>query len=87
MQNTDIIKEYIYKEIIKSDSDEDRLQLENDINLIENGIMDSFGLVNLIIYIEEAFKINILGENVNFNDFQSINSICTQIDQKQNRML
>ena len=49
--------------------------MSNNLDLINENIIDSFGLISLIIAIEKNFKIKIKRLNVNIKDFKSINSI------------
>jgi len=59
MEIEKIIKEYIISEIMHKKS---RSSLKNDESLLEKGIIDSVGLLHLITFIEERFKIQILME-------------------------
>lgn len=56
----------------------EQLQVEvpdNDLNLMENGIIDSLALVNLITVVEEEFQVSISLETIDLQRFESINKL------------
>ena len=66
------IKEYIVKEFM---FDRRTMVLDNDLPLIEEGIIDSLGIFLLIAFIEDQFKIKIRPEDVVMDNFESVNAI------------
>ena len=66
------IKEYIIKEFM---FDKPTTVLDNDLSLIEEGIIDSLGIFLLIAFIEDQFKIKIRPEDVVMDNFESVNAI------------
>ena len=66
------IKEYIVKEFM---FDRPTTVLDNDLSLIEEGIIDSLGIFLLIAFIEDQFKIKIRPEDVVMDNFESVNAI------------
>ena len=66
------IKEYIVKEFM---FDRPTTILDNDLPLIEEGIIDSLGIFLLIAFIEDQFKIKIRPEDVVMDNFESVNAI------------
>lgn len=53
-----------------------------DENLLEQGIIDSLGIMKLIIFIEKAFGIKVPDEDVVPENFESLNSMARFIEQK-----
>jgi len=53
--------------------------LSVDEDLFESGYLDSLGIVNLIIALEEEFQITLPMEDLNLEEFQSVESICKLI--------
>jgi acyl carrier protein len=56
----------------------DRLHIEvpdGDANLIDTGLIDSMSLVELFIALEEEFGINVADEDLDLNDFRTMNSV------------
>jgi D-alanine--poly(phosphoribitol) ligase subunit 2 len=46
-----------------------------DIDLLETGLVDSIGLVELILELEERFGVSLPMENLEIDDFRSVYSI------------
>ena len=46
-------------------------------NFIEDGMLDSFDIVNLVTMLDEEFKISIEGTQVIPDNFISVESICS----------
>lgn len=51
-----------------------------DIDLLSNGYFDSFSLANLVVELEEAFAIEISGEDIVPENFRTIEKIADMID-------
>ncbi len=83
MEYSAIIKEYLLKQIANGTDGEGRLT--NTTNLIEEGILNSFDMIDLIMFIEKRFGIDIFGGDINFDNFQTIEKICTLIHSKNKR--
>ncbi len=67
------------KEIIESITGE---IVEDDTDLIEEGILDSFDMVSLVLELQEAFDVKIeVGELLpeNFQDVNSIESFLSEL--------
>lgn len=58
-------------------------QLGNDDSFLENGIIDSTGILELIFFVEEQFGIQIDASEVLPENFDSINRLVAYIQQKQ----
>tara|TARA_B100000686_G_C16505875_1_gene819513 strand:+ start:331 stop:591 length:261 start_codon:yes stop_codon:yes gene_type:complete len=83
MDNFDIEKlivSYIENELVQKGSVKE-FELEND-DLIENGIMDSLGFLDLILYVEERLEIDLDLSNVKPSNLTKVKSL-TQIIYKQ----
>ena len=59
--------------------------ITDDDALLDEGIIDSLGVLDLVNFIEEEFKISISDEDLVPENFQSIQSIAIFIEQKQER--
>lgn len=53
-------------------------------SLLELGYLDSFGIIDLVSYIEKKYKINIENEELTKEKFGSINKMVKLISQKIN---
>ncbi len=56
-----------------------------DENLLEQGIIDSLGLMKLIDHIEETFCIKISDEEIVPENFQSLNSMVRLVEQQMQK--
>lgn len=54
----------------------------SDAKLLEDGILDSFDIVNLVLEINEEFGINIGVEDVNEDNFETVDSILKLVEDK-----
>lgn len=54
---------------------------DND-QLLEQGIIDSFGIMTLLSFLEEKFSVHIEGDDLTPENFSSISTISALIDRK-----
>jgi acyl carrier protein len=74
------LQNYICKQFIPGESPK-KLTLDDD--LIEEGILDSLAVVNLISYLEEAYRIELEPGEVVIDNIGSIRKLTRFIKQKQ----
>ena len=67
-----------------SASVEDNQDISIKSQLVEDGIIDSIGTFNLILFLEKKFKISIDGDEVNLDKFGTIEKISKLILKKIN---
>ena len=80
--NLDSIKNIISNQILEIKNTIEKENINNDKGLISNGIVDSYGFVELTIFLEQKFNITFLKEEINDVNFKSINSISNFIYKK-----
>ena len=51
--------------------------------LIESGIIDSFGIVEIVVFIEEKYDINLTSEDLVVENFSSIGSVAELVKKKK----
>ena len=56
--------------------------LNPDEDLLEQGILDSIGIMKLIVFIEENFGIQVADEQIIPENFQNLNSMVAFVGQK-----
>jgi len=78
METADSIRQFIASEICAGTVD----HIGDTDLLIENGIIDSTGIMLLLGFIEEKFSIIIDGDELIPENFSTINSISTLIGKK-----
>jgi D-alanine--poly(phosphoribitol) ligase subunit 2 len=50
-----------------------------DLDLLESGLVDSIGLVELIVELENAFGVSLPMEELEIDDFRSVNKLAALI--------
>lgn len=59
-------------------------EVDCDISLLDMGVIDSTGIIELVLFIEEIFGIEIPDIEILPDNLDSINCICNYINRKQN---
>jgi acyl carrier protein len=72
----DVIRNYISQELVRN---RDSQPLENSTPLLDSGILDSLGLLRLVMFIEEQFGIRVGDLDVVPEHFASVDAICAYL--------
>lgn len=54
----------------------------NDLNYLEEGFVDSLGLIKFICELEEVFKIEFTDEELSLDDFQNVQKLINLVEGK-----
>jgi acyl carrier protein len=73
-----LIIDYIKKEYLDEDSDQ---EVTEHTKLISGGIVDSFSMVSLKMFLEKKFQITIPDEKATPEAFDSVNNILTLLQE------
>lgn len=73
-----LIRNFILENFLYSN---DGNQLRNDDSFLEHGIVDSTGVVELVMYVEETFDIEVPDEDVVPENFDSVQALICYIRQ------
>jgi acyl carrier protein len=73
----DTVLEYVKNEYVEED-DEDT-EIGTDTPLISGGIVDSFSMVSLKVFLEKKFKIQIPDAKATPEAFDTVNKICALV--------
>jgi acyl carrier protein len=73
------LAQYIARDILK----QPKRQIGGEMALISNGMIDSFHLVDLAIFIEEHFGVKIDDSELNKDTFDTLDQLVTLIEQRQ----
>ena len=74
------LKEYIVEEFA-SDGD---VTIEDGTNLLEEDVIDSLGIFTLVSFIESKFGVSVDAEEVNLENFETLERIAKLVDSKLN---
>ncbi len=81
MQNVEeMIRKYIADNILFS---KDGYPYADDASFLENGIIDSMNVLELVVFVEDHFSITVNDEDVVPENFDSLQSMSTYVRQKQ----
>jgi acyl carrier protein len=81
MEKQEEIKEIVLNYVKKEYVDDDDLVITYDTPLISGGIVDSFSMVSLLIFIERKFNIKVPPSKATPEAFDSVNNIVTLVNQ------
>ena len=79
-QIVESVTEFITQEIIHGSAGKD---LDPDLSLLEEGILDSLGLQQLITFLEQKYDITVDDEDLMPENFESVNAIAALIEKNQ----
>ena len=82
MQTKDQLRNYILSELAR---DNYFTNLSDDDSLIDNGVLDSVAIVQLLAFIENNFGTIIDDEDLIPENFENINSMCILIQRKESQ--
>ena len=72
------IRDFVHSYFIKDSG----LELEDDTSFLEEGIIDSTGVMELVAFIEVTFGIEIIDEEIIPDNFDSVNKLVDFIKSK-----
>ncbi len=78
MDNMSIIKEFIIENFLFGDGE----NLEEDSSFMENGIIDSTGILELITFLEEKFGISVQDDELIPDNLDSLNNVVGYLERK-----
>ena len=74
------IRSYIAQNILFSDNG---FKYDDDASFLEEGIVDSLGIMELVLFIEETFSLSVSDRDLTPDNFDSVNKMANYI---QNRL-
>lgn len=76
----DRIAEYIQKDLLQEPTD---AGLDTDENLLGSGILDSVGMMSLVVFIETDLGVAVPPEDVTIENFRSIDTIALYVERRK----
>lgn len=71
-----IINDYISRELVQ---DASLLPLDNTMSLLETGVLDSLGLLRLVVFVQERFGVTVDDVDLVPEHFDTIDAICAYL--------
>ena len=78
-ENTQIIRAFIVENFLFSSSDN---SLKDTDSFLENGIIDSTGVLELISFLEEKYGVQVQDEEIIPDNLDSINAVVAFLERK-----
>ena len=76
----EIIRGFIIQNFLFDDA---AAMLPDDASLLERGVIDSTGVLDLIMFTEETFGISVADEDVTPENFDSVNCVVAYVQAKR----
>jgi acyl carrier protein len=73
------IRQYVAENFLFSD---DGYQLSDDASFLENGIVDSTGVLELVMFVEEIFEIRVEDDEILPENFDSVSYLARYVRDK-----
>lgn len=73
------LKDYIAKNLLFSDTG---FEYANDDSFLDQGIVDSTGVLELVLFVEETYDLTVDDDEITRDNFDSINKLANFIQQK-----
>jgi acyl carrier protein len=73
------VRQYIADNFLFS---EDGYQLSDDVSFLEEGIVDSTGVLELVMFVEETFNVTVEDEEIVPENFDSVSWLAAYIRRK-----
>jgi len=80
MSTNDIVRDFITHEMLHETLTD---SLGDDEQLVESGIIDSLGIMTLLSFLEEKFSIQISGDDLIPENFETVSTIVNLIERYQ----
>lgn len=80
MDNSSKVREFVVENFLFGDGEE----LKQETSFMEEGIIDSTGILELVFFLEETFSISVEDDELVPENMDSLRSIAGFIDQKLN---
>ncbi len=79
MDIKDQIRRYIARNLLFSDNG---FKYDDDASFLEEGIVDSLGIMDLISFIEETFGLMVKDEDLTPDNFDSVNKLADYVQRR-----
>ena len=74
------LKDYIARNLLFSDNG---FKYHDDDSFLEEGIVDSIGVLELVAFVDESFGVEVEDHEVTPDNFDSVNKLAAYVQRKQ----
>ena len=82
MSTNDIIRDFITSSLLKGTFE---ASLGDNEELVQSGIIDSLGIMSMLIFLEDEFNVQIPGDDLIPENFASVSNITALIERQMTR--
>jgi acyl carrier protein len=72
-----LIRRYVLENFLYTD---DENLLQDDVSFLENGVVDSTGVLELVLFVEDTFGIPVQDEEIVPENFDSVNRLAQYVE-------
>ena len=80
MEYTQTIRDFVIENFLFGDDND----LENSSSFLENGVVDSTGILELVNFLEETYEISVEDEELIPENLDSIENVVKYLERKRN---
>lgn len=73
------VRKYVAQNLLFSDNG---FEYDDDDSFLQEGIVDSVGVLELVLFVEEAFGVNVDDQEITPDNFDSVNKLASYIRSK-----
>jgi acyl carrier protein len=84
MKIEDQIKDYIAKNLLFSDNG---FPYDDNVSFLDEGIVDSVGVMELVSFVEEGFRVHVEDLDITPENFDSVSKIAAYVRRKNNLLV
>jgi acyl carrier protein len=75
------VRKYVAQNLLFSDNG---FEYDDDDSFLQEGIVDSVGVLELVLFVEETFGVNVNDQEITPDNFDSVNKLANYIRSKMN---
>jgi acyl carrier protein len=75
------VRKYVAQNLLFSDNG---FEYDDDDSFLQEGIVDSVGVLELVLFVEETFDVNVDDQEITPDNFDSVNKLARYIRSKVN---
>ena len=79
MRTKEQIRQFITSELISNDNGK---KLEDATPLLESGIIDSLGMIKLVVFLENKFSIQVTDQELQPENFKNLDALSLMVEGK-----
>lgn len=79
MSTQESIHQFIIEELLFGDSQ----QLTSETHLLDDGVLDSLGILRMVEFLESQFNVKVNAQDINKKNFKSIDALASFVEDNE----